>query len=236
MELLGTSCDTALNYNVDCRVANFPSEYATMNSIRIFNGDIVASLRGCAQVIMIDRSGGTGAVVWKLGGSKPEPGPDAEYEAKYLELVDDSAGEFCGQHDATVVERGGRTYVVLFDNGLHCLGPRRAAAPFSRVVEYDITSGTNAVMTREYRLPMDQGYALTQGGVTVMENGRWLIAWGRRRRASVPIDERVAVSEVDPADSTVHMRLYLSMNGEEASTYRAYRTPEADVEIPLNLP
>jgi hypothetical protein len=224
----------ALTYNVDCRVANFPDDYATMNSIKVFEGDIVASLRGCSQVLRIDRSGGTGAVVWKLGGTDP----GSESDAEYLELVDDPAGEFCGQHDATVLKRGDLTTVVLFDNGVHCLGPRKSVPPFSRAVEYDISSATNAVMIREYRLPENQGYIGTEGGVTVMENGRWLISWGRRRpaTASVPSTERTAVTEVDPADNTVHMQLYMRMNGMEAFTYRAYRIPEADVEIPLNLP
>ena len=222
-----------LNFDVDCRVANFPDAYATLNSIRIYAGDIIASLRGCAQVLRIDRSGGTGDVVWKLGGTDPGSGSQAEY----LELVDDPAGEFCGQHDATLMERGdGRETVVLFDNGVYCLGPRKGSPKFSRVVEYDISSGTQAVMINEFRLPREQGYASTMGGVTVLDNGRWLISWGRRYGASISHEQRITVSEVDPEDGTVHLHIHMSRDGDEVFTYRAYRVPEADVEIPLNLP
>ena len=222
-----------LNYDRDCRVAQFPDDYATLNSIKIFEGDIVASLRGCAQVLRIDRSGGTGSVVWKLGGT--DPGPDSE--AEYLELVDDPAGEFCGQHDATLTTHRGRETVVLFDNGHHCLGPRKDLEPFSRVVEYDISSGTRAVMIHEHRLSRTQGYAATGGGVTVLDNGRWLISWGGRRPGvTVSLAETIAVSEVDPDDGTVFLHLHMSRNSAMVHSYRSYRVPEASVTVPLLLP
>ena len=136
-----------LNFDVDCRVVRFPDRYAVLNSIKIFDGDIVASLRGCAQVLRIDRSGGTGAVVWKLGGTDPGP----------------------------------------------------------------------------------------VGGVTILENGRWLIAWGQKNNIRVSHEQSIAVSEVDPEDGTVHLQLGMSRDDRQVFTYRSYRIPEADVEIPLNL-
>ena len=51
------------------------TEYAHVNSVQIADGDIIASFRGCAQVLRIDRS--SGAVEWKLGGIAP--GPDSTH-------------------------------------------------------------------------------------------------------------------------------------------------------------
>ena len=109
------------------------TEYAHLNSLQIVDGDIIASFRGCAQVLRID--GSSGEVKWKMGGSA-EATPDSN--TTYLPLVGDPAGEFCGQHHVTLTALD---TIVMFDNGVQCLGARKLIAPpFSRVVEYDISS------------------------------------------------------------------------------------------------
>ena len=78
----------------DCRIG--ATEYAHLNSLYLKDGDIVASFRYCNQVLRIDRSSGTGAVVWQLGGTAPPRDP----ATAYLAIVGDTDGlnEFCGQH------------------------------------------------------------------------------------------------------------------------------------------
>ena len=218
-----------LNVGHDCKALFFPDYYAYPNALQMFEGDIVVSLRGCSQVLRIDRE--TGDVVWKLGGTAPEASAGAEH----LEVVGDSDAdnEFCAQHQPTATSRG---TVVLFDNGVRCLGPRKNRSPFTRVVEYDIASGTQAELVRQYLLPEEQGYTFLMGAVDVLPNGHWLISWGDKVGPQVPPGERVTVSEVDPDTGTVVLAMNLSKSGAEAITYRAHREPEAAVEIPLNLP
>ena len=223
----------------DCRVGIYPNTYAHLNGLQVLSdGDYVASFRGCAQVLRID--GTSGAVEWKLGGTAPPDGSTTEF----LELVEHSdptvVEEFCGQHHVTLTSSN---TVVMYDNGVQCIGARKDAAPFSRAVEYDISSGTQAAYLREYQLPATQGYFPYRGGVHVLEefggSVHWLIAWGGIATGGmVAADKTIAVSEVDPVTGTVHLEvnLFVGSRDEDAWTYRAYRIPESEVDIPLNLP
>ncbi len=204
-------------------------EYAHLNSVQpLDDGDIIASFSKCSQVLRID--GATGAVEWKLGGTTPTRDPSTVF----LPITGDPAGEFCSQHQPTLTAAG---TVVLFDNGAYCKGSRKNTQPFTRVVEYDVSSGRAAVFKREVRLPRSHGVVESAGGVTVLDNGRWLIAWGGiRLRVTAPLRELMAVSEVDPATDTALLHVNLAAGGRRAETYRVYREPEADVRIPLNLP
>ena len=213
----------------DCRVFAFPGEYAHLNSLQLIDGDIVASFKGCAQVLRIDRSSGTGAIVWKLGGTTPTRSEDTEY----LEIVNDDEGEFCGQHHATLTDA---STVVLFDNGDGCLGPRKEQSQFTRVVEYDISSGTQASHFREHRLPVGQGFADFAGSVTVLDNGHWVISWGRTDSHTVSVEELISISEVDPATGTSVFEMNMSKSPYFVQSYRVYREREADMPIPLYLP
>ena len=71
----------------DCTVHRFPWDYAHLNSLHELDGDIVAGLRGCNQVLLLERD--TGAVKWQIGGSVPMRAdrPQAMAgTARYLEL------------------------------------------------------------------------------------------------------------------------------------------------------
>ena len=212
----------------DCTIHFFPRDYAHLNSLHELEGDIVAGLRGCAQVLRLERD--TGAVVWQMGGTptmrddRPMPSSGA---TQYLPVVGDAAArnEFCGQHHVTATPAGS---VLMFDNGNHCLGPRKSDAPFTRIVEYDISSGTEARFVREYRLPEADGFARSGGGVTALDNGNWLITWGNN-------GPNIAVSEVDTAGKEI-FRMRMSKGGERYGTGRVYRERESDLAIPLNLP
>ena len=172
---------------------------------------------------LIDRSSGSGAIEWQLGGTEPPRSATTEY----LEIVDDPVGEICAPHQPTRTAAG---TLVLFDNGNLCHGARKNEPPFTRVVEYDVSDGARAVFKREYRRPAGQGYSNQAGGVTVLDNGHWLITWGRTVGATVPAEELVTVSEVDPATG---IALFEMTN---ALTYRVYRERESDVRLPLRLP
>ena len=233
-----------LQWGNDCRVGMFlpgtfqgPPAYAHINGVQLLSdGDYVASSRGCAQVLRID--GTTGDVEWKLGGTAP---PD-DSGTEFLELVEHSntavVEEFCGQHHVTLTSAD---TVVMFDNGTQCLGARKNTTAFSRAVEYDISSGTQAEWEREYRLPAAQGYFPYRGGVHVLEDFggsvHWLISWGGDAKGrTVTRAKTIAVSEVDPATGTAHLEVNIRTASQDAWTYRAYRIPESAVDIPLNLP
>lgn len=216
----------------DCQVLRATGEYAHLNSLQVFDGDVIASFRGCAQVVRIKRSDGTWKLKWKLGGSD-EPRHE---NTEYLEIIDDPLGEFCGQHQATVTDygRNGKEYLVLFDNGNHCLGSRKDDAIITRAVEYDISSGTQAEFKREFRRPDGHGYSPHAGGVTVLGNGNWLIAWGatQEQESNAAV---AAITEVDAGGSAVfHMSITRSRSS--MGTYRVYHDYEKNVTVPLNLP
>jgi len=211
----------------DCTNHRFPNDYAHLNSLHELDGDIVASLRGCAQVVRIERA--TGAVAWQMGGTLPmradRPVPSTR-ATEYLEVVDDPAGEFCGQHHVTATSDGS---LLMFDNGNHCLGPRKNTPPFTRIVEYDVASGTEARWVREYRLPAEDGVAVSGGGVVALAGtGHWLITWGSN-------GPRIAVSEVDTAGEEV-FRLSMSRDGRTYGTGRVYRESEAALRLRPNFP
>ena len=222
-----------------------PAITAHINALTLIDGDVVASSRGCAQVVRINRSGksetddGTD-LVWQLGGTDQ----DADDRA-FLAISGDESGrnEFCRQHHATETAAG---TVVLFDNGVDCLSeeigepPKRSDLPaFSRAVEYAIDPDTGtAEFHREVRLDRRYGYAPFTGSVDILENGHWLINWGYLLSAdsSLSVEEySIAISEVD-ASGTELLQVKAWAGSHRYSTFRVYRESEADVEIPLNLP
>ena len=226
----------------DCRVHQFPDHYAWLNSFSFTaEGNLLASFRGCAQVLEIERP--SGRVLRQLGGSLP-PIPDGRVHYRFV--GDPYPVGFCGQH--TPIETGreanGDLRIALFDNGVHCLEdldedfakPQPHRNHHSRVVEYRL-SGDEAVFLRHHEslFPND-----ARGAVQALPNGNWLIAWGSR-----PGRPPTSLVEVDPTGREVfEMRLRSQPPGDRdprtwrpfrrARIYRAYREP--GLEIPLNLP
>lgn len=237
-----------LTIDPDCLWRQFERDYAHINSIQVIEGDIIASFRGCAQVLRIDRSAksddnpGT-SIVWQLGGTdQGESFPDDRVFLS-IEGDDEGKGEFCSQHQPTLTDAG---TLVLFDNGGDCLSARIGESsnrsdlkPFSRVVEYAIDPlNGRASFIRQFRLDPKYGYTPWWGGVTVLDNGNWLIAWRNDRGydESLGIEERaVALSEVN-ANGTEVFRLNAYSGDTYWATYRAYRELESEIKIPLNLP
>ena len=232
-----------LQWGNDCKVGLFlrspgyPPAWAHLNSVQLVSGgDYVGSFRGCGSVLRID--GTSGAVEWKLGGTAPPEDSTTEF----LELVEHSdtsvVEEFCGPHHVTLTSRN---TIVMYDNGVQCVGARKNSSAFSRAVEYDISSGTDAKYLREYRLPSSHGYFPYRGGVHVLDGFgggvHWLISWGGAARGrTVNLSQTIAVSEVNPVTGAAHLEVNMRTGGSDVWTYRVYRIPENAVTIPLNLP
>ena len=203
----------------DCRVDQFPDHYAWLNSLTLTGeGNLLASFRGCAQVLEIERP--SGRVLRQLGGSAPAV-PDGRVHHRFV--GDPVPGGFCGQH--TPIETGrsanGDLRLALFDNGNHC--PGGFDRPRSRVVEYRLGAG-EAVFLRHYESLFAMHIA---GSVQALGNGNWLVTWGWGGNRP-----QTSLVEVDPSGREV-LKMHLS-GDHRAQIYRTYREP--GLTIPLNLP
>ena len=211
----------------DCRWgASWPRQYGHLNSLFLVDGDIVASFRGCSQVLKIERP--SGRVRWQLGGARPAI-PDGRL---HYSIVGDPEPEgFCGQHTAIESPPGTLT---LFDNGRRCPADHSRwrdspaeAVREARVVEYRL-EGQEAVFSREYRSHLPSH---ARGAVQLLGGGRWLISWGVGSERP-----ETAASEVDAAGREV-FAIAFPRPGRDTSRvrlYRAYR--EYGLRVPLNLP
>ncbi len=195
----------------DCAVSGyprFPVDYAHLNSLHLSpEGDVIASFRGCGQVLKIDRP--TGEVEWQLGGSRSD-----------FEIVADPYNEFCGQHTANQLPNGN---ILMFDNGGYCLGDREEVfGQFSRVLEYRLdNTRAEAVFVRDHALGGSyQIYTRSQGSTQPLANGNVLISWGR--------GPEMSITEID-AESRQVFAMEIRSEGEIAISYRAYRYPEERV-------
>ena len=185
------------------------ADYAHINGMHVVDGVLVASIRGCSKVLGIDVEPGAtrGDVLWRMGRTNLS---DEEWAARDigprpLDFINDPAGEFCGQHSARILPNGN---VFLFDNGSVCvidpwtfeqLG--REGSDFSRAVEYALDlENHEAVFVRDHSLRGTRdhlGYA--NGTVFALDNGDWLVSWGRPLDANVTIPDNERATLVDPA-------------------------------------
>ncbi len=184
-------------------------DYAHMNGMHVVDGVLVASMRGCSKVLGIEVEPGAtrGDVLWRMGRTNLS---DAEWAARDigprpLDFINDPEGEFCSQHTARFLPNGN---VFLFDNGVLCaidpwtfdeLG--REGNDFSRAVEYALDlENHEAVFVRDHSLRGERshlGYA--NGNVDVLDNGDWLVSWGRPTDGNVTIPDNEMATLVDPA-------------------------------------
>ena len=181
------------------------TDISHFNGAHMVDGVVAVSLRGCSKVLGIDVA--SGDVVWRMGRTNLS---DAEWAARDigprpLDFINDPEGEFCGQHSARILPNGN---VFLFDNGSVCvidpwtfeeLG--REGSDFSRAVEYALDlENHEAVFVRDHSLRGTRdhlGYA--NGTVFALDNGDWLVSWGRPLDVNVPIPDNERATLVDPA-------------------------------------
>ena len=182
--------------------SSFPG-YAHLNSIQsVGDHTIVGSFRGCSKVLGIDRA--TGAVAWRVGRTNLSDDEWASRDIGPAPLipVNDPEGEFCGQHSATILPNG---HLLLYDNGAVCLidpwtrESVRTDGLYSRAVEYALDHDAGeAVFVRDHSLHGNkEAFGYSSGQVLPMDNGDWLISWGRNLRGQPPLEE--TVTQVDPA-------------------------------------
>ena len=180
-------------------------DYAHINGMHVVDGVLAASMRGCSKVLGIDVA--TGDVVWRMGRTNLS---DAEWAARDigpppLDFVDDPEGEFCGQHTARFLPNGN---VFLFDNGVACaidpwtfetLG--RDGNDFSRAVEYALDLDNHeAVFVRDHSLRGERShFGGATGNVDALDNGDWLVSWGRSPDEDVRFPDNEMATLVDPA-------------------------------------
>ena len=214
-----------LQIDPDCRGdSGLGTEYAHLNAFQEIEGDIIASFARCKQVLRIDRSSDPATVEWKLGGSAPAQDSGTVHFA----IVGDPHAGVCRIHQPILNDSGS---LVLFDNGDYCVGDRKR---ISRVLEYDISTGTEAVFVRHYEHPHELVVGIG-GSLAVLDNGNWLIAWGGSPPKAATSSNHVSISEVDAA-GTAHFEMLWHKGADLGGTYRVYLEDESSVTVPLNLP
>ena len=232
----------------------FPSgDWAHGNSLWMSDGVIVASFRPCGKVVAIDAA--TGDVVWRLGRSYRTPeewgrdelsGQGRGTGPAPMTILNDPDGEFCGQHSAQVLDNG---HVLLYDNGLPCVVDpatglsQRESGVFSRAVEYAIDPDKGeAIFQRHHSLHGNfNRVGRAAGLVEPMDNGDWLVSWGRGEfdddpNTALPPDE--SVTQVDPDNGTEKFSINVQIDhrGEESIPVRAYPlSPVALADEPVAL-
>lgn len=185
-----------------CKQHRFPDDYAHLNSVSLApKNSLILSMRGCSQVLKIDRA--SGEVIWRLGAD------DSDFR-----ILDDPLGEFCGQHTAFATERG---TILLYDNGGYCLGDRESQhGRVSRVVEYalDLSKNTATHLKSFYHPLSQKTYTPSGGSVIETQRGHLVVSWNDGPEPSF--------TEFTPSgEPALHMRVVAP--GALVSIYRVYK-------------
>ena len=157
-------------------------DYIHINSIsRQPNGDLLVSCRHTDQVLCINRE--TGAVRWRLGGSKARSN-----DFRFLNDTTDGFVGFSHQHTGFRTSRG---TLMIFDNGNLKPEPQR-----SRVVEYEVDETAMTVRAVRSIIPDSVGFVRSMGNVEELPGGNILVGYGNE-------SGRVLAHEIDPAGRIV---------------------------------
>ena len=206
----------------DCTHHWFPPgnpRWAHVNSVGIYDGEIVASFRGCNRILGIDPA--TGEVNWRLGPTnEDEPGwASPPLDPAPLAIAGDPQGQFCGQHAAQVTP-GAR--LLLYDNGANCsrnpwMGENlvRPDRTYSRALEYQLDFDHHeAVYVRERSLGgTRERIGWFSGHVEELEGGDWLVNWGsegspRPEGPPWPAHEVATATQLDPVTGRESLSLH----------------------------
>jgi hypothetical protein len=146
-------------------------DYVHFNSIQLLpDNNILCSLRHLSSIVKIDRSGGTGNILWRIAG---------------VNL--DEAQSFSGQHYATLYDDGRLT---LFDNG------NGHPTPVTRLLCLTVNPETGDVTGGSNLLPEDNRSYFTQACGSFFKIGNYYVAgWGIPGLSEGPHDR--IVSEFD---------------------------------------
>ena len=198
----------------NCLNHRFPDDYAHINSIFLTEDkNILMSLRGCSQLIKIDRINKTGKKIFSIGGF------DSEFK-----ITNDKFKEFCAQHTATLLSE---TELYLFDNGNHCNGDReKKFGKFSRAVQYSLDfDNKEAKFVKDIKFKNPMGNFTTSGGsFFITKNGNWLINWSKGL---------YDITEHTPDGEEV-LNISFQMNEKKLPVYQVDRIYEANFPIKIN--
>ena len=150
--------------NSDGSTEDAPFDYCHMNSIKKDSaGNYITSMRGPSAVYYID--GESGELLWTLSGKNSS-----------FEMQDGAT--FWYQHDAHVLgdAEANPLRVSIFDNGAEASGDAPAEPMRGIILSLD-TDAMTASLEQEY-LPTVGGYAQSQGGMDVLDDGQVFIGWG----------------------------------------------------------
>ena len=216
-------------------------DYAHINTVQMIDGEIVASFRGCNQVLRIDPDmAGADKVVWRVGLTNLS---DEQWQAggkgpAPLRFVGDAEGQFCGQHGSALLP-GER--LLLFDNGIDCMpdpwtGDQLVArtGAYSRAVEYALDhDNREAVFVRDHSSGgTDTRMAHFHGHVEALDNGDWLVGWGgwsaQFSSEGQPPDQ--SVTQVDPDTGQEKLRIKIG-SGQPESVRALPLSPTALAEV-----
>ncbi|MCX6154767.1 MAG: aryl-sulfate sulfotransferase [Candidatus Kapabacteria bacterium] len=151
------------------------------NAIYDADGNLLLNYRHLDEIVKVNRA--TGAIIWKMGGSKSKANQFTFYNDTYNNFTG-----FSHQHCSYRLANGN---LLIFDNGQ--LKPTK----FSRAVEYQVDEA-NKTVTKvwEYRHSPDI-YAGSMGSATRLVNGNTIIGWGQNST------DLVAATEVNTNSSIV---------------------------------
>lgn len=184
-------------------------DYIHINSIsRQPNGDLLVSCRHTDQVLCINRE--TGAVRWRLGGSKARSN-----DFRYLNDTTDGFVGFSHQHTAFRTSRG---TLMLFDNGNLKPEPQR-----SRVVEYVLDETAMTVRAVRSIIPDSVGFVRSMGNVEELPGGNILVGYGNE-------SGRVLAHEIDPAG-----RIVATIRNSDNAPIDPYRVVKARIGMTAHL-
>jgi hypothetical protein len=127
------------------------------------NGQVLVSYRHLSSVILINK--GTGNIIWKLGGP-------AVNGVQSLSFVNDTYGNFSGQHDARFYFANNGTQITLHDDGTEANRPPRA-------VRYSIdTANHTATMVEQVNDNLVTSAACCGSARKMQPSGDWVMSWG----------------------------------------------------------
>ena len=221
----------------DCTQHQFTGNqsWSHFNSIELLpDGGYLLSFRGCSQVVEISD---TGETLWRVGRSNLD---DAQWQARptgksrvapYV-IIGDPEGEFCGQHSAKLIGNGN---LLLYDNGVDCLENHedgtttRTSGEYSRVVEYALDHERGeATFLRDHSLGGTEAF-LTQaiGLVAPVDNGHWLVSWGR---SDDDTSTTPSITEVNPETNAELLDIRYENAGGTRLVTRSY--PVREEQLP----
>lgn len=139
-------------------------DYIHINSIwKDTDDNLIVSCRHLDEVIKINRN--TGAIMWRLGGTKSK--------GNQFTFLNDTTAGFVGFSHQHSVARTSKGTLLMFDNGNLKGVPRK-----SRAVEYEIDAVAMTAKRVWQFYPTPDVYSSTMGSAQELENGSILIGYG----------------------------------------------------------